>query len=66
MKKGFLILLIFLMILPGCGRKNGSSVENDLVKAQQITVTTADGLLLRTITDREEIEALVEALYPES
>lgn len=66
MKKTFPLLLAFLLLLTGCAQKSGSSSEDDLVKAQQITVTSADGSLLRTITDREEIQALVEALYPES
>lgn len=66
MKRLLPLLLAFLLILPGCVQKSGSSAEDDLVKAQQITVTTADGSLLRTITDEEEIKALVEALYPES
>ena len=66
MKKTLLLLLAFLLILTGCVQQSGSSSGNDLVKAQQITVTTADGSLLRTITDGEEIKALVESLYPES
>lgn len=66
MKKTFPLLLVFLLLLTGCAQKAGSSSEDDLVKAQQITVASADGSLLRTITDREEIQALVEALYPES
>lgn len=59
-------MLAFLLILTGCVQKSGSSAEDDLSKAQQITIIAADGSLLRTITDRKEIKALVEALYPES
>lgn len=66
MKKMIPLFLAFLLLLTGCVRESGSSAEDELVKAQQITVTAADGSLVRTITDREEIESLVEALYPES
>ena len=37
-----------------------------LETAQEISVTDATGLPLRTITDQEEIEELTASLYPES
>ena len=48
-------------VLVGCAAQ-----ETSFHKAQQVSVTAADSTLLRTITDQEEIDALITALYPDS
>ena len=62
------VFTIFLLVclasaLTGCGNR---SKQETLEKAQEITVTDANGLPMRTITDQEEIEELTASLYPES
>lgn len=57
------LLACLASALTGCANV---SRQEMLEKAQEISVTDATGLPLRTITDQEEIEELTASLYPES
>lgn len=62
------VLALFLLVclasaLTGCGNASG---RETLEKAQEISVTDANGLPLQTITDQEEIKEVTASLYPES
>ena len=57
------LLACLASALTGCANV---SRQEMLEKAQEISVTDATGLPLRTITDQEDIEELTASLYPES